>query len=599
MDIQQGLYNPSGSSGGSVRIQDGDGSALADVLTLASSNALVTAIVDGSGTQITSFGGGVQYTEGDVDTTITGTAAMAESPGNVVDVLQLDSSKNLKVSFSTGTLSFITSIGTLNAITGVVTVVGTTASIQSGAWTIGTISRITLVDTLTSITNPVTVVGTITGISGTVAVSTVGTISRITLLDTLTTITNPVTIVGTINSIINPLPSGTNTIGAISTVGTITNPITVNTHAITTVSTISRITLLDTLTTITNPVTITGTISSITNALPSGTNTLGAITTVGTITNAVTVNTHAITTVSTISRITLVDTLTTITNPVTITGTISSILNALPSGTNTLGAITTVGTVNGILAFPTIAALADDESSTGTMSRIGAVMMGMDAAGASNIDRARLSTLFDLDSGAGTQNILGVVLRDPGSGGSTQIGGSNGSNPLQVSLQFNGGASAFPISVSGAIAHDSAASTIAPLLVGGYASTARPTAVSTDLDAVRAWLDLNGIQVVKTDNYQRSDTYTATASGTTIDVTGNPMKYFSIQTVATGAVTSWTILLEGSIDGTNFFTIATSTNAAPVPTGILAQPVRYFRSRCSAIVLGVGTNVIAYILGTF
>jgi hypothetical protein len=38
--------------------------------------AIATAIVDGSGNQITSFGGGVQYTEGDVDATPTGTVAL-------------------------------------------------------------------------------------------------------------------------------------------------------------------------------------------------------------------------------------------------------------------------------------------------------------------------------------------------------------------------------------------------------------------------------------------------------------------------------------------------------------------------------------------
>jgi hypothetical protein len=40
-----------------------DGTDVADVLDLASSNPLAVAIVDGSGIQITSFGGGTQYTE--------------------------------------------------------------------------------------------------------------------------------------------------------------------------------------------------------------------------------------------------------------------------------------------------------------------------------------------------------------------------------------------------------------------------------------------------------------------------------------------------------------------------------------------------------
>lgn len=46
------------------------------------------AILDGSGNQITSFGGGTQYTEGDTDTTITGTAAMMEVAANVLQPIQ-------------------------------------------------------------------------------------------------------------------------------------------------------------------------------------------------------------------------------------------------------------------------------------------------------------------------------------------------------------------------------------------------------------------------------------------------------------------------------------------------------------------------------
>lgn len=47
------------------------------------------------------------------------------------------------------------------------------------------------------------------------------------------------------------------------------------------------------------------------------------------------------------------------------------------------------------------------------------------------------------------------------------------------------------------VAHDAAASGVNPVLVGGYASTAAPTAVSTATDAVRAWLTLNGAVVTK------------------------------------------------------------------------------------------------------
>lgn len=66
----------------SVKI--GDGTDIADVLDLTNSNPLTVAIVDGSGTQITSFGGGTQYTEGDTDASITGTAILWESTSDTL-----------------------------------------------------------------------------------------------------------------------------------------------------------------------------------------------------------------------------------------------------------------------------------------------------------------------------------------------------------------------------------------------------------------------------------------------------------------------------------------------------------------------------------
>ena len=66
------------------RVKITDGTDVADVLDLTNSNPVAVAIVDGSGDQITSFGGGVQYTEGDADATITGTAVMWEDGSNVL-----------------------------------------------------------------------------------------------------------------------------------------------------------------------------------------------------------------------------------------------------------------------------------------------------------------------------------------------------------------------------------------------------------------------------------------------------------------------------------------------------------------------------------
>jgi len=70
----------------SVRI--GDGTLTATVRDTGASDSLNVAIVDAAGAHITSFGGGVQYTEGDVDLTITGTAAMMEVAGSTLQPVQ-------------------------------------------------------------------------------------------------------------------------------------------------------------------------------------------------------------------------------------------------------------------------------------------------------------------------------------------------------------------------------------------------------------------------------------------------------------------------------------------------------------------------------
>lgn len=121
----------------------GDGSILdgvsasvkATVKDLTNSNPLAVAVMDGSGDQITSFGGGVQYTEGDIDATITGTAMMFES---AADTLRAVSAANpLPIS--------AVQSGTWTVQQG-----GAPWSVsQSGTWNIGTVTTVTAVTSLT------------------------------------------------------------------------------------------------------------------------------------------------------------------------------------------------------------------------------------------------------------------------------------------------------------------------------------------------------------------------------------------------------------------------------------------------------------------
>lgn len=71
-----------------------------DQLDLTNSNPVTVAIVDATGDQITSFGGGTQYTEGDTDTTITGTALMFESNTGTNTISAVSSSSPLPVTLS-------------------------------------------------------------------------------------------------------------------------------------------------------------------------------------------------------------------------------------------------------------------------------------------------------------------------------------------------------------------------------------------------------------------------------------------------------------------------------------------------------------------
>lgn len=100
----------------------------------------------------------------------------------------------------------------------------------------------------------------------------------------------------------------------------------------------------------------------------------------------------------------------------------------------------------------------------------------------------------------------------------------------------------------------------------------------------------------------RSDTYTAVGSGTIINVSTSPVKYYAIQVNQTGAVTSWDVRLEGSLDGVNFTSILAHTNVIGdgqvVYIGALTASNLYFRSRCNAITLGAGTGITVVILGT-
>jgi hypothetical protein len=122
MQIEQGVASgissalPTGDNTiGRVKLTDG--SNIATIRDLSANDALNVAIVDGSGNHITSFGGGTQYTEGDTDASVTGTALMWEDAADTLRVAS--ASKPLPVSVIAALPAGTNAIGKLSANSGV------------------------------------------------------------------------------------------------------------------------------------------------------------------------------------------------------------------------------------------------------------------------------------------------------------------------------------------------------------------------------------------------------------------------------------------------------------------------------------------------
>ncbi len=102
--------------------------------------------------------------------------------------------------------------------------------------------------------------------------------------------------------------------------------------------------------------------------------------------------------------------------------------------------------------------------------------------------------------------------------------------------------------------------------------------------------------------YIRTVTFTSVTSDVKIGDGDFLAKNFSLQVKATGAVTSWSVSLEGSLDGVNFDQILTHTDLSPGDgkirfDGTVASACPYFRVNCTALSLGAGTGIVCTALG--
>lgn len=104
-----------------------------------------------------------------------------------------------------------------------------------------------------------------------------------------------------------------------------------------------------------------------------------------------------------------------------------------------------------------------------------------------------------------------------------------------------------------------------------------------------------------------SDTFTGATSGVALNRTAlYAVCRFALSVKGTNTqvgTTTWTVVLEGSLDGVTYTTLlthaypATADGATVFPAAGILTPCLYFRSRCTALTLGTATNIIATILG--
>lgn len=203
-------------------------------------------------------------------------------------------------------------------------------------------------------------------------------------------------------------------------------------------------------------------------------------------------------------------------------------------------------------------------------------------AGSGTFTNQQSNNTADYDTGAGTQTMtmFGVAL--PASGGS--VAGGTSTNPLRVdptgtttqpvsgTVTANAGSGTMAVSMatqtpSGSVAHDGAASSVNPVLIGGYASAAAPTDVSADTDSVRAWHLRSGAYVTQpTFGGVLQSTGNGTAGTGTPRVTiASDNSAFTVNAAQSG---TWTVQ-PGNTANTTAWLVAggkTNNNAAPGAT---------------------------------
>lgn len=111
-------------------------------------------------------------------------------------------------------------------------------------------------------------------------------------------------------------------------------------------------------------------------------------------------------------------------------------------------------------------------------------------------------------------------------------------------------------------------------------------------------MGLNSGGVASQSSHRRIIThvFSAVGSSSIVDAYDNPLSKFSIQVIKTGSVTSYSVVLEVSLDGVNFTQVLSHTNlsdpSVSLFTGAQSAPSFYFRVRCTNIETAGGSLTV-------
>lgn len=93
---------------------------------------------------------------------------------------------------------------------------------------------------------------------------------------------------------------------------------------------------------------------------------------------------------------------------------------------------------------------------------------------------------------------------------------------------------------------------------------------------------------------RRMTTLSANGSTDAVNLDGTH-RSFVFQTVVTGAPASFTMTFQGSLDGTNWYTLGSSTATAGEAQFVVDKPAQFVRATLSALTGGTAPTVSTYV----